>query len=569
MSAHSTAISMDSPFAHHLDTNYCPSEAEISIIENLLVEPTQQIETIDKEIAALNAQIAALQHKSAPIASFVTAHRALISPIRQLPDDVLQEIFVACLPANSNCVMSASEAPLLLGRICSAWRDLAFSTPVLWSRLHCYAPGSVRTDPFGAEIPAIATKIERHLDAYKAWLARTGNRPLSVSVYHGQEQWSCATTSPFLDVLVSLAARWEFIQVSASERMLTVFSNLTRDQVPLLKSLELQEVSGPTFVGGEETHWGSCDILSGPKFCQLSASVAVFRSLSTPKHWNSLHKLVVASKARLGMSLDNSLSADHVLALLRQCPNLQYGRFQLDRSPDARDTSVFEHNSLRTLIFETQYDNSQFETLSRRVLLPQLRHLRCSGKIESSRAAKAARIFFAAAKRLDSIDVNVDFFTRSSLEDFLRQITPSFTTLSLRGPQHQFDWRESAHVFDDALLQALVDPKQPLVPNLECLSLDYSADISDKALLAFVRAKMNDEDALRLRPLRRLSVSFRRLVEDDILPDLQGFITERGLHVSLAYQQPEHFNFSPWEGLDKEDEREQLFLTPPLEPFYE
>ncbi|KAF8210556.1 hypothetical protein K438DRAFT_1570262, partial [Mycena galopus ATCC 62051] len=57
--------------------------------------------------------------------------KALISSIRRLPLQVIQEIFIACLPTHRNCVMSASEAPIQLGRICSSWRALAFSTPQL------------------------------------------------------------------------------------------------------------------------------------------------------------------------------------------------------------------------------------------------------------------------------------------------------------------------------------------------------------------------------------------------------------------------------------------------------
>ncbi|KAJ7634614.1 hypothetical protein FB45DRAFT_909361, partial [Roridomyces roridus] len=41
-----------------------------------------------------------------------------------------------CLPTHRNCVMDASEAPLLLGRISSAWRALSLATPRLWASLH-------------------------------------------------------------------------------------------------------------------------------------------------------------------------------------------------------------------------------------------------------------------------------------------------------------------------------------------------------------------------------------------------------------------------------------------------
>ncbi|KAJ7916895.1 hypothetical protein B0H13DRAFT_1485496, partial [Mycena leptocephala] len=58
------------------------------------------------------------------------------SPVRRLSPDVLHEIFPASLPKHWNRVTSTKEAPLILGRICSAWRTLALSTPVLWASLH-------------------------------------------------------------------------------------------------------------------------------------------------------------------------------------------------------------------------------------------------------------------------------------------------------------------------------------------------------------------------------------------------------------------------------------------------
>ncbi|KAF8177075.1 hypothetical protein K438DRAFT_1522243, partial [Mycena galopus ATCC 62051] len=52
-----------------------------------------------------------------------------------LPPDIIQEIFIACLPTHRNCAVSATEAPALLGRIRGAWRAISLSTPQLWARL--------------------------------------------------------------------------------------------------------------------------------------------------------------------------------------------------------------------------------------------------------------------------------------------------------------------------------------------------------------------------------------------------------------------------------------------------
>ncbi|KAJ7143555.1 hypothetical protein C8R43DRAFT_891542, partial [Mycena crocata] len=51
----------------------------------------------------------------------IDAHTALLFPMRRAPRDILQEIFLACLPTTHNALIDPSEAPLLLGHICSHW----------------------------------------------------------------------------------------------------------------------------------------------------------------------------------------------------------------------------------------------------------------------------------------------------------------------------------------------------------------------------------------------------------------------------------------------------------------
>ncbi|KAJ7892817.1 hypothetical protein B0H14DRAFT_2177112, partial [Mycena olivaceomarginata] len=122
---------MESRFSHRFNTNYVPSDEEIKIIRMNLVSHTQELARIDGRIRELSAQRDQIQTHM-----ISTGHKALISHPHRLLVDILWEIFVACLPANRNAVMSAQEAPLLLGRICSAWRTIALSTPRLWASLH-------------------------------------------------------------------------------------------------------------------------------------------------------------------------------------------------------------------------------------------------------------------------------------------------------------------------------------------------------------------------------------------------------------------------------------------------
>ncbi|KAJ6507352.1 hypothetical protein C8R47DRAFT_91061 [Mycena vitilis] len=101
--------------------------------------------------------------------SYVEAHRALVSPIRRLPLDIIEEIFMACLPSSRNCVMSAKEAPVILGRICSSWRAISFSIPRLWARLYIVEPSAHPN----CALDILQAKFAQRVEVATAWLCKT------------------------------------------------------------------------------------------------------------------------------------------------------------------------------------------------------------------------------------------------------------------------------------------------------------------------------------------------------------------------------------------------------------
>ncbi|KAJ7252115.1 hypothetical protein B0H12DRAFT_1018260, partial [Mycena haematopus] len=171
-------IHMSSPFASLLGTNHCPSDTELAQIQGHLVEPCLRLKQLDDEISVIRKALDKLTEERDALGVYVAAHRALLSPLRRLPLDIIEEIFMACLPTHRNCVMSAAEAPVILGRICSSWRTISLSTPRLWSRLHIVQPESVPDLARGLH----EAKVAQRLRVGNAWLKRSGNCPLSISL---------------------------------------------------------------------------------------------------------------------------------------------------------------------------------------------------------------------------------------------------------------------------------------------------------------------------------------------------------------------------------------------------
>ncbi|KAJ7661090.1 hypothetical protein B0H17DRAFT_1259696, partial [Mycena rosella] len=151
---------MESPFSQYLNTNYAPSDLEVQDIQAHLVSHFLEASRLEALIQDLFAQ----REKTL---AYIDAHQALISPARRLPREIVEEMFVACLPTHRNAVMSAKEAPLVLARICSAWREIALSTPALWASLH---------------LPLEYVLTRGMHSAVAEWLERSGRCPLSLSI---------------------------------------------------------------------------------------------------------------------------------------------------------------------------------------------------------------------------------------------------------------------------------------------------------------------------------------------------------------------------------------------------
>ncbi|KAF7357891.1 hypothetical protein MVEN_00835300 [Mycena venus] len=234
---------MSSPFASQLGTNYCPRDDELSQIKGLLNEPCLKLKSLDDEIAAMRKVLDKLTEERDALSAYVEAHEALLAPIRRLPLDILEHIFVACLPTHRNCVMSAQEAPVILGRICSLWRKISLSTPRLWCRLHIVEP----TDPETSNQSNASRRLLR-LEAARSWLRRSGECPLSISLesnYNSRislpvgASFSPAKPDLFLTALIPLAARWQKIRFATPHSTLKALLCLTENDVPLLKHLEI------------------------------------------------------------------------------------------------------------------------------------------------------------------------------------------------------------------------------------------------------------------------------------------------------------------------------------------
>ena len=172
----SPLIQSPSKFSDKVNTNYIPNTTERQ-------EITEYVFTVKQELSELNARITEMRDALIKVIrtrdhlqTAVNQHQALISPLRRLPPELLQLIFVWCLPSHRNAVMHSSEAPVLLGRVCSEWRRISLATPQLWSSLHIVPPNVNLTN-----LTSSIARFDRKRELIEMWLGRSGACPLNIS----------------------------------------------------------------------------------------------------------------------------------------------------------------------------------------------------------------------------------------------------------------------------------------------------------------------------------------------------------------------------------------------------
>ncbi|KAJ7161470.1 hypothetical protein C8R43DRAFT_1233693 [Mycena crocata] len=129
----------------------------------------------------------------------------IIRPALPLPPEILAEIFVHCLPDDSLATPDPTTAPLLLCRICRQFREVALTTPDLWTSLNVdleQADGlqeEFRTD---------------YIELCKSWLSRARTKPLLLGL---QDDLGCCASLPLcLGIIVSVSSRWQFVDLELS-----------------------------------------------------------------------------------------------------------------------------------------------------------------------------------------------------------------------------------------------------------------------------------------------------------------------------------------------------------------
>ncbi|KAJ7044962.1 hypothetical protein C8F04DRAFT_1067178, partial [Mycena alexandri] len=165
-------------FSHLITSNNLPLDSDIPFIRAIVRDGEIQVD-------ALNEQIHDLVQRRDRAAEHVRQHRAIISPVRRLPPELLCEIF--------ELSFNDKGPPWHLGHICRSWRHTALSHPPLWSSI------------------AISTSSLENMTSIQTQLLRSANAPLDI--YWWNDPIDHDAHSSWSDLVLPYSRRWRTLHV--------------------------------------------------------------------------------------------------------------------------------------------------------------------------------------------------------------------------------------------------------------------------------------------------------------------------------------------------------------------
>ncbi|KAH9480797.1 hypothetical protein JR316_0007397 [Psilocybe cubensis] len=423
-SKHIDNFAMDQILHDLLKTNDPPSNDIIQLIRGILSEPRRQLEVVKADIQRLEeiqANLEATIHRYDPI----------LSPVRRIPPDILSTIFMYCLPMDRNPDMRASECPMLLTRVCSAWRSLALSFPRLWTQIHIpylhlstipprflWEDAPIQDDvDFGQSSAPASQLIEtlrRRCEGVQEWLTRSGECALKISIYY-HTQFSCnrdtygwskdSTTSIFLlAAIMPFASRFRELELDSPDNIYSIFETALSSCI--LTNLEKLKVS-------LKDPYIKYNNLSLPQnlFGDAPSLRCVSMNRLPDKNINSL-RTNTSWRNLTSLSIFFGCTQHQVMILLERCPNLHRAHFRIvdDNASSFAEfaNDVILPNLKYLWIIEERISNRPgddmvYNGLYKYIHAPRLQYLQCRGSRELEPSAASLELFLKRSTQLAQI----------------------------------------------------------------------------------------------------------------------------------------------------------------------
>ncbi|KAJ7493753.1 hypothetical protein FB451DRAFT_448654 [Mycena latifolia] len=209
---------------HHepLTSNEVPLELDLIAVKSVISKTDVLLACLDTDISRLRDRLNQLEDERATLQSFSTQNKAILSPLRRIPPEILGDIFSWTLPSVDDALdgrgFHVGRSPWFLGQVSSRWRAVALSRPSLWSLVVFDFPHSSRHCP----LPILEIQIARA-------------RSLKIHLY-GCEESDSRLQLPVFQCLSLYSSRWEELSISLTSELMPCLASL-RNRIPCLRRL--------------------------------------------------------------------------------------------------------------------------------------------------------------------------------------------------------------------------------------------------------------------------------------------------------------------------------------------
>ncbi|KIJ39425.1 hypothetical protein M422DRAFT_230623, partial [Sphaerobolus stellatus SS14] len=118
-----------------LGTDYTPSSDDTLSISTFLANNSLSKSNFSAKRRILEKNLAIIRAHEQRLDQEASICHAALSPVRHLPNEMMSEIFLYCVPVDSTsepCHIIPLSSPLVLLHVCRRWRRIALDTPRLF-----------------------------------------------------------------------------------------------------------------------------------------------------------------------------------------------------------------------------------------------------------------------------------------------------------------------------------------------------------------------------------------------------------------------------------------------------
>jgi hypothetical protein len=487
-----------SPVPTSLGTNARPTNAEVADIRRVLLDTEADLLAYDRDIDLLEVVLESRRRERQALEEFRNLHASLLSPIRRLPPELLMEIFML-LPTDWGSQARDWDATFILGAVCSGWRKLALSMPLLWCSIY---------------VGLKKHRSKSRADRVRTWVERSGRCPLSFRL----EYFGVFHNHPVIDIVIQHSHRLQHLEVTAPPSAMKILAPL-KGRLPMLQSLLLRD---PIY----EPESSPCDIF---------ADAPELRILKI--QWGySLDSFDLPFGQIVHFSTE-TFATHECLDVLRMTPNLLACEFD-DMSDNVISnytaTPVVSH--LHSLsIWKSYGEQLDLGQLFGFLTLPSIRELSLHLRHPYDWPQTQFLSFISRSScRLVKLVLRQVSMSNEDLTCILAAM-PSLCELEIGvEDKHDIDGTDTMSPVDDAMLQKLTyqSGELPLAPSLHTIHFWGDHDFEDRILLNMVKSRFGGTLPEGLKRLRTVLVNLTRDFAEQTIARV-GEWKEQGLDMSL------------------------------------